>query len=102
MEIDCGSEVAIDGPENVTVFDSSDWAERGFCSKCGSHLFYRIKATGQHMIPVGLFEDDENFVFESQVFIDEKPSFYRFANETKNLTKAEIFAMYGSSDTDSP
>jgi hypothetical protein len=102
MEIDCGSAVVIDGSENVTVFDSSDWAERGFCRNCGSHLFYRIKETGQHMMPVGLFEDDENFVFESQVFIDEKPSFYRFANETRNLTRAEIFAMYGSSDTDTP
>jgi len=99
MEIDCGSEVLIDGKENVSVFDSSAWAERGFCSNCGSHLFYRIKETGQHMMPVGIFEDNEKFVFENQVFIDEKPSFYRFANETRNLTGAEVFAMYGSSDT---
>ena len=97
MEINCGSDVRIDGAENLSVFDSSKWAERGFCSSCGTHLFYRIKETGQHMMPVGLFDNDDDLVFRSQVFIDEKPSFYQFANETEDLTGAEIFAKYGSS-----
>mgnify|MGYP001821543906 CR=1 FL=1 len=97
MEINCGSDVRIDGAENLSVFDSSKWAERGFCSHCGTHLFYRIKETGQHMMPVGLFDNDDDLVFRSQVFIDEKPSFYQFANETEDLTGAEIFAKYGSS-----
>jgi len=96
MEIDCGTDVLIGGEENVSVYDSSAWAERGFCTKCGTHLFYRIKETGQHMMPVGLFDGDESLMFDSQVFIDEKPSFYRFANETQNMTGAEIFAKYGS------
>jgi len=97
MEIDCGADVEIDGEENISVFDSSDWAERGFCRNCGTHLFYRLKESGQHMIPVGLFEDSESLVFESQVFIDEKPDYYEFTNETKDLTGAEIFALFGSS-----
>ncbi len=97
MEIDCGANVDIAGDDNVSVFDSSDWAERGFCRNCGTHLFYRLKKSGQHMIPVGLFEDTEDLVFKSQVFIDEKPGYYEFANETKDLTGAEIFAMFGSS-----
>ncbi len=94
MEIDCGTEVSIKGKENVSVFNSSAWAERGFCRRCGTHLFYRIKETGQHMIPVGLFEDDENLVFDHQVFIDERPSYYQFAGETLEMTGAEILAKY--------
>jgi hypothetical protein len=97
MEINCGSDVRIDGETKLSVFDSSNWAERGFCSSCGTHLFYRIKETGQHMMPVGLFDNDDELVFRSQVFIDEKPSYYQFANETEDLTGAEIFAKYGSS-----
>ncbi len=84
--------------ENIGVYGSSEWAERGFCRNCGTHLFYRIKETGQHMIPVGVLEDGYDLVFENQVFIDEKPSFYRFANETQDMTGAEIFALYGASD----
>ncbi len=99
MAINCGADVSIEGAENVSVYDSSAWAERGFCRQCGSHLFYRIKETGQHIIPVGIFGSDENFVFDSQVFIDEKPSFYSFSNKTHDMTGAELFAKYGSSDT---
>jgi len=97
MEIDCGTSVEIDGEENISVFDSSNWAERGFCRACGTHLFYRLKESGQHMIPVGLFEDSESLAFESQVFIDEKPDYYEFTNKTKEFTGAEIFAMFGAS-----
>jgi len=97
MEIDCGAGVEIDGEENISVFDSSKWAERGFCRNCGTHLFYRLKESGQHMMPVGLFEDSESLAFESQVFIDEKPGYYEFTNKTKDFTGAEIFAMFGAS-----
>jgi hypothetical protein len=96
MEIDCGADVLFEGEEDITVYNSSSWAERGFCKKCGSHLFYRLKESGQHMVPVGLFDNLENLVFESQVFIDKKPSFYSFSNKTKDITEAEIFEMYGS------
>jgi len=95
MEIDCGAEVEIEGEENISVFDSSKWADRGFCRNCGTHLFYRLKESGQHMIPVGLFEDEEGLEFSSQVFIDEKPAYYTFANQTKDLTGEEIFKMFG-------
>jgi len=97
MEIDCGTEVSFEGEENISVYNSSSWAERGFCKKCGSHLFYRLKETEQHMVPVGLFDDQENFIFETQVFIDRKPSFYSFSNKTNDMTEKEIFEMYGPS-----
>ena len=96
MEIDCGTDISFKGEEAITVYDSSNWAERGFCKKCGSHLFYRLKQSKQHMVPVGLFDDQENFIFESQVFIDKKPAFYSFSNKTNDMTEAEIFEMYGS------
>ncbi len=98
MAIDCGTEVSFEGEENISVFDSSAWAERGFCKQCGSHLFYRIKANQQYMIPAGLFDNSDSFEFSRQVFIDNKPDFYSFSNETRDMTEAEIFAMYASPD----
>ena len=94
MVIGCGSDVEYEGEENITVYDSSEWAERGFCKKCGSHLFYRLKAVKDHQIPAGLFEDQESFNFNLQVFIDRKPSFYSFANETIEMTEAEVIEKY--------
>jgi len=96
METDCGSDIAFKGEDNISVYDSSNWAERGFCKKCGSHLFYRLKEINQHIIPIGLFDDQEFVVFDSQVFIDKKPSYYSFSNKTNDMTEKEIFEMYGS------
>ncbi|MDJ0591995.1 MAG: GFA family protein [Pleurocapsa sp. MO_226.B13] len=97
LAVDCGQDVSFEGGENISVYDSSDWGERGFCKKCGSHLFYRLKENQQYIIPAGLFEDQEFFVFDNQVFIDRKPSFYSFANKTTNMTEAEVYEMYSSS-----
>ena len=94
MAVDCGTEVSFEGEENISVFDSSEWAERGFCNQCGTHLFYRLKGSKQYMMPVGLFNNDELFVLKNQIFIDEKPSFYCFANKTNDMTGAEVFAQY--------
>jgi len=95
MEIDCGADVSYEGAENISVYSSSDWAERGFCSKCGSNLFYRLKETGQTMMAVGLLDDDSDLAMHMQVFVDEKPPYYTFADKTEEMTGAEVFAMFG-------
>ena len=96
MSVDCGKDVVFEGEENISVYDSSAWAERGFCKICGSHLFYRLKESEEHQIPVGLFKDQDHFNFELQVFIDRKPTFYSFANKTKEMTEAEVIEKFGS------
>ena len=97
MAVDCGTEVTFAGEENITVFNSSDWAERGFCSKCGSHLFYRLKGNGQYIMPVGLFPDGQALSFDHQVFIEQKPQYYSFENKTHDMTGAELFAKHAPS-----
>jgi hypothetical protein len=92
--VDCGSDVSFQDEENVAVFDSSEWAERGFCKKCGSHLFYRLKERHQYFMPVGIFDGSEQFILDHQIFIEQKPEYYCFANETQNMTGAEVFAMF--------
>lgn len=94
MEIECGTRVSFQGEHSIAVYASSDWAERGFCRHCGTHLFYRFKETGHHGVPIGLFEDDDKLIFAHQVFIDEKPPFYAFSNKTKDMTGPELIARY--------
>ncbi len=94
LVLDCGQDVEIEGKDAVAVFDSSEWAERGFCTGCGTHLFYRIKGTNEHQIPLGLFGDSVAPKFGLQVFTDRKPRNYTFAEETKELTEAQIYEMY--------
>ncbi|MFN2100431.1 GFA family protein [Altererythrobacter sp. MF3-039] len=98
VEVDCGTSVEFSNVDAITVFNSSDWAERGFCSNCGTHLFYRIKETGQTIVPVGIFPGDETLSFERQVFIDQKPHYYSFAEKTEDFTGEQVFAMFGGGD----
>lgn len=97
--VDCGSNVQFSGEENIGVYQSSDWAERGFCKQCGSALFYRVRANGQMFMAAGLFGDLDGFVFDHEVFIDSKPGFYSFANATKQLTGEEVFAFFQSQNS---
>ena len=94
MTVDCGANVSFSGEEHISLYDSSEWALRGFCGRCGSHLFYQLKEDGRYFVPVGLFDSEEQFQFDHQIFIDKKPSFYSFANVTDNLTEEEVFAKY--------
>jgi hypothetical protein len=41
-----------------------------------------------------LFDGESQLNFDHQIFIDEKPDYYAFVNETRNMTGAEVFAQY--------
>lgn len=98
MSVDCGTDVSFQGEDKISVFDSSAWAERGFCQNCGTHLFYRLKENQLYFMPVDLFDEGPKLVFDSQVFIEEKPSYYCFSNTTKEMTGAECFAEFGGGE----
>jgi hypothetical protein len=84
----------IEDDTNLGVYRSSEWAERCFCKKCGTALFYRLVGKGQHYVSAEAFDDRSGYALASQVFIDEKPSYYEFANKTHNMTGAEVFAAF--------
>jgi hypothetical protein len=97
LGVESNGDVSFSGEENIGVYQSSEWAERGFCKQCGSHLFYRLKENNHYYIPVGILDQDDDLVFDLEVFIEEKPQYYSFANETKTMTGEELFAMFASS-----
>jgi hypothetical protein len=76
------------------VYRASSYAERVFCSRCGSSLFWRMQDGGASWVALQAFDAVEDFAFASEIFIDEKPANYAFANETQKLTGAEFFARY--------
>ena len=98
IAVDCGTDVEFEGEENVTRYSSSLWAERGFCSMCGSSLFYRLKSNNQYIMAFGIFDNMEDAVFDHQIFIEEKPESYSFSNKTKNMTGEEVFKQFAPSE----
>lgn len=83
------------GEENISIYNSSDWAERGFCKKCGSNLFYRFKGKEFCNFSLGLLENQHNYTFTTQIYTDSKPANYSFSNKTKNMTEKEVLQAFG-------
>lgn len=98
LAVNCGTDVTWAGEQDITVYDSSQWAERGFCRKCGTNLFYRLKELKEYHMAVGLLDNSDSLKFTTQVFIDEKPENYTFTNETTDLTGKQLFEMYAPKD----
>ena len=94
MAFDAGKDLEIEGKDHVTAYRSSEWGERAFCKTCGSNLYFRLVEADSYVVCVGLLDDQDGLAFTSQIFIDAKPAFYDFANNTKNLTEAEFIAIY--------
>ena len=80
------------GEEHIGRYRSSDWAERGFCTKCGSNLFYRFLPTGSYSFLAGLFDDVGERTLGAEIFVDEQPDYYHFAGDTTRKTGPEIIA----------
>lgn len=88
--------VSFTGEEHLTRFQSSDWAERGFCSVCGSNLFFRIRKLPQHEICVGAFNDPSGLVMSGEIFVDRKPDGYSMAGDHPRLTEKETLEKYAN------
>lgn len=90
----------IEGGEHIARYASSDWAERGFCRECGTHLFYYYKPKGGYSFTVGLFDAASGFAFTQEIFIDDKPDCYAFAGQRERLTGQEVMENFGVGGSD--
>jgi hypothetical protein len=95
LAVHCGSDVQWQGVEHIEVFSSSEWAERAFCRKCGTHLYYKLLVTGEYFVPAGVF-DSNDFELASQIYIDNKPGYYSFAEQTPMLTEQQVLEQFSA------
>lgn len=84
--------VTFQGEERIKRYSSSEWAERGFCSECGSNLFYHLKEADRYILCMGAFDDESVFELVGEIYIDEKPKGYNFAGEHPRQTGEEFMA----------
>ncbi|MCF6273364.1 MAG: GFA family protein [Rhodobacteraceae bacterium] len=68
-------DLKIEGIDHITTLKTSAFAERAFCSKCGSGIWWRMYAgpyMGKTSIPVGLLDDRTGLVAGNITFSDLK------------------------------
>lgn len=101
LAVHCGPEVEFRGIDDIGVYASSEWAERAFCKRCGTHLYYKLLATGEYFVPAGAF-DTGDFRIASQIYVDRKPAYYSFAEQTPMLTEQQVLDQYAPPDQQEP
>lgn len=84
--------VSFEGAEHIGVYRSSNWGERAFCKLCGTSLYWRLRGTDQYSFCAGALDDQSALELTTEIFIEEKPSYYAFENETTKLTGEEAMA----------
>lgn len=89
-------EVRFDGADNIGIYRASTWGERAFCKACGSALYWRLQGADHYAFSAGTIEDQSTLHFTKQIFIDEKPPYYDFANETERLTGEQVAEAFAA------
>jgi hypothetical protein len=98
----CGdAHIRFTSDETLAWYDSSDWARRGFCSRCGSSLFYRMKQEGaKWAVLAGTLDLPPGHEIRMEIFVDEKPDYYDLAGDRPRLTAEETLARFGGPSND--
>lgn len=83
--------------EGLTWYQGTPWAQRGFCSKCGSSLFWRLaeQPEGMLIVSVDALEDGGEFALDRHIYSDAKPHRYDFADDRPRVTEAELMKELG-------
>ncbi len=102
MAVHATGNVTFKGEQYISRYPSSQWAERAFCKNCGANLFYFLLPRpglpdGEYMLSAGSVTEQKQLNFDNEVFIEQAPGWYQFADEASRtrLTEADIMAMYG-------
>jgi len=94
MSVDCGDTVRFDDDSHLGRYRGTPWGERLFCKQCGSSLVWQTQDGQFQQVSVHAFDNPDDFKLTHEVFHDRKPGNYAFANDTRKMTEAEIFALF--------
>ena len=67
--------VAIAGAANLTWYNAREYAERGFCATCGSHLFFQPLGSLDVSIFAGSLDDPTGLALAGHIHVAEKADY---------------------------
>jgi hypothetical protein len=69
-------DLTIEGHEKITWYEASPYARRGFCSVCGSALFWKHNTSEEISVMAGAFEQPSGLKAEAHIFVADKGDYY--------------------------
>lgn len=72
--------VAIDGADNLTWYQSSEKVRRGFCRTCGSFLLWDVPGRSRIAIAMGAFDAPTGTTLAKHIFVADKGDYYEIGD----------------------
>lgn len=72
--------LALEGEDKLTWFQSSERVRRGFCSICGSALFWAPIGREKIAIALGAFDSPTGTHLEKHIFVADKGDYYEIGD----------------------
>ncbi|MDC0737389.1 GFA family protein [Cognatishimia sp. SS12] len=69
-------------------YQSSGFAQRGFCAECGSSLFYKMKGGGDRLaIAAGCIDPGADLQLTKHIFVKDKAGYYDITCQAEQIQK---------------
>lgn len=81
-------DLRVEGSDNISWYESSDFARRGFCRTCGSALFWKRRDGTYTSVLAGLFDKPSGLEGDCHIFVADKGDFYEIADELPQFEKS--------------
>ncbi len=89
--------VRLEAAATLAWFASSDDGERGFCTRCGSSLFWRHRGDpGDWAVNASALPEDHGLALTAHIWVEDAAPWYAFADDAPRKTAAECLAEGGS------
>ncbi|BCH58497.1 hypothetical protein RvVAR0630_11210 [Agrobacterium vitis] len=72
--------IEIDGSETISWYQSSEKVRRGFCSVCGTSLFFDPPARDWIAVAMGAFDGPTQTRLKMHIFVADKGDYYDIAD----------------------
>lgn len=68
--------LSIEGADQLTWYAASPDARRGFCKRCGSHLFWKRHGTSATSVMAGSLDTPSGLTASHHIFVADKGDYY--------------------------
>ncbi len=69
--------LSVTGDDNLTWYQSSDYARRGFCKHCGASLFFNVFDKNRTAIGAGTLQQPTGLKTGKHIFLNDKADYYQ-------------------------
>lgn len=83
------TELTVKGGDQLSWYAASHQAKRGFCSTCGSHMFWKRDGSDTTSIWAGSFEKPTGLAASKHIYVADKGDYYDICDGLPQFDQAD-------------